>query len=95
MTVTTAPGDELAFTPDEVSVPSGKRVHVTFTNGSAVAHNMVFTSGIDASTPTIVAPGESAGFAVKPGGPGSYPFVCTIHDGMHGTLIVTGATASR
>ena len=93
--VRTAAGEQLAFTPADVSVPSGRRVHVTFTNGSSFPHNLVFTSGIEAATPTIVQPGESAQLAFRPAAPGNYTFVCTIHDGMHGTLTVVAPTASR
>jgi len=93
--VRTAAGEQLAFMPSDVSVPAGRSVHVTFTNGSSFPHNLVFTSGIEAATPTIVEPGQSAQLAFRPAAPGSYPFVCTIHDGMHGTLTVIASTASR
>ncbi len=95
VSVRTAAGDRLAFTPSDVSVPAGADVHVTFTNASSFAHNLVFTSGITAATPTIVEPGDSAQLAFRPTVPGSYPFVCTIHDGMHGTLTVVAQTANR
>jgi plastocyanin len=95
VSVRTAAGEHLAFEPADVSVPAGARVHVTFTNGSSFPHNLVFTSGITAATPTIVEPGESAQLAFRPAAPGSYIFVCTIHDGMHGTLTVVDPTASR
>ncbi len=95
VSVRTGAGDQLAFTPSEVSVPAGVNVHVTFTNGSSFAHNLVFTSGITAATPTIVEPGESAQLAFRSASPGSYPFVCTIHDGMHGTLTVLAPIAGR
>ena len=95
VSVRTAAGEHLAFTPSDVSVPSGVRVRVTFTNGSSFPHNLVFTSGIAAATPTIVEPGETAQLAFKPAEPGAYTFVCTIHDGMHGTLTVLAPTASR
>ncbi len=93
--VRSAAGAELAFAPSEVSVPLGARVHVTFTNASSFAHNLVFTSGITAGTAAIVEPGESAELAFNASTPGRYPFVCTIHDGMHGTLVVTEPTANR
>jgi plastocyanin len=95
VTVRTASGDQLAFAPSHVSVPAGVRVHVTFTNASAFAHNLVFTTGIDVGTRSIVQPGESEQLAIEPALPGSYVYVCTIHEGMHGTLTVLAPTASR
>jgi hypothetical protein len=47
-----------------------------------------FTVGLAAATRTIVEPGTSDELLLRPPGPGAYPFVCTIHDGMAGTLIV-------
>jgi plastocyanin len=95
VTVRTALGQELGFAPAELTVPAGVRVRVIFTNVSSVAHNLVFTSGIEASTRTIVEPGASDQLAFTPAGPGAYPFVCTIHDGMRGTLSVQDESASR
>lgn len=88
VSITTAPGEQLAFLPGEVHVPAGAPVHVIFRNGSSLAHNLVFTAGIDAATKTIVDPGTTEELAVSTPGPGAYQFVCTIHDGMSGTLTV-------
>ena len=95
VTVKTATGEQLAFAPSDLSVPAGVRVNVTFTNASTFAHNLVFTTGIDVGTRSIVEPGQSERLAFEPAQPGSYEFVCTIHEGMHGTLTVTAPTASR
>lgn len=84
--VTTAAGDHLAFEPAELAVPAGAPLHLTFRNGSSVPHNLVFTTGTTAATDTIVLPGESQELTVGPLGAGDYRFVCTIHDGMAGTL---------
>jgi plastocyanin len=88
VSITTAPAERLAFLPDELHVPAGVTVHLTFRNGSSLAHNLVFTSGINAATETIVDPGTTEELALSTPGPGAYQFVCTIHDGMAGTLTV-------
>ena len=41
-----------------------------------------------AATRTIVEPGGSDLLSVVPPGPGAYAFVCTIHEGMAGRLLV-------
>jgi plastocyanin len=91
--VTSAPGDTLAFEPDETTVRAAGPIRMTFRNGSSLPHNMVFTAGLTAATRTIVRPGTSDQLLLIPPAPGVYPFVCTIHDGMAGTLIVKPAAA--
>jgi plastocyanin len=86
VTVTTAPGDQLAYAPAEIAVPAGAPLRLTFRNGSDVPHNLVFTTGISAATETIVEPGESQELAIDPLAEGVYRFVCTVHEEMSGTL---------
>jgi plastocyanin len=86
VTVTTAPGDQLAYAPAEIGVPAGAPLRLTFRNGSDVPHNLVFTTGIAAATDTIVEPGESQELAIDPLAEGTYRFVCTVHEEMSGTL---------
>lgn len=86
VTVTTAPGDRLAYAPPEIAVPAGTPIRLTFRNGSSVPHNMVFTKGIAAATDTIVEPGDSQVLAIDPLADGTYRFVCTVHEEMSGTL---------
>ena len=86
VTVATAAGDHLAFDPSAVAVPAGAPLRLTFRNGSTIPHNLVFTTGIDAATETIVDPGASHELAIGPLGAGVYRFVCTIHEEMTGTL---------
>ncbi len=88
ITIRTAPGDTLAFEPRDVAVLSAAPLTMTFRNESNVAHNLVFTDGVTAATRTIVEPGGSDMLSVVPPGPGAYSFVCTIHDGMAGRLLV-------
>jgi plastocyanin len=86
--ITTASGETTAFEPAVTAVHAGGPIAITFRNGSSWAHNLVFTSGSTAATRTIVQPGTSDRLFLPPSPPGSYPFVCTIHDGMAGTLVL-------
>jgi plastocyanin len=88
VTISTAPGETLAFDPAQITVPAAGPITVTFRNGSTLAHNLVFTAGVTGATRTIVEPGTSDELVLTPPRPGAYPFACTIHDGMAGTLIV-------
>lgn len=94
VTITTAPGETLAFEPAETTVRGVGAVAMTFRNGSSLPHNLVFTAGLTAATQTIVTPGTSERLLLVPPAPGAYPFVCTIHDGMAGTLIVQATTSA-
>jgi plastocyanin len=93
VTITTAAGIATAFDPAETVVHAARPIAITFRNASNVPHNLVFTAGVTAATRTIVEPGTSDELQFSPLAPGTYPFVCTIHDGMSGTLIVR-ATSS-
>ena len=77
-----------------MSVPAGKAVRLTFRNESAVAHNLVFTTGVTAGTNAIVEPGTSETLPIGPLAHGTYRFVCTIHEEMTGELAV-GSDARR
>jgi plastocyanin len=95
VTITTATGETTAFDPAETVVDAVRPIAITFRNASSLPHNLVFTAGLTAATRTIVAPGASDELVVSALAPGTYPFVCTIHDGMSGALIVrsTGSIA--
>lgn len=88
VTITSTPGDTTAFEPAKTTVRAKGPIEVTFRNASSVAHNLVFTTGLTATTRTIVEPGTSDRLVLVAPAPGAYPFVCTIHDGMEGTLVV-------
>jgi plastocyanin len=94
VTFGTAPGENPAFVPAGMSVPAGKVVRLTFRNESAVAHNLVFTTGVTAGTNAIVDPGTSETLSIGPLVDGVYRFVCTIHEEMTGELAV-GSAARR
>jgi plastocyanin len=92
LTIGTKTGDELGFDPDEVSVPAGAQVKITFENRSALPHNLTFKDPITAATDPVVAPGASATVEFTAPAPGDYAWSCTIHPGMEGKLTVEPAT---
>ena len=86
--ISTAPGERLAFEPAETTVSGVRPLTIVFNNVSALAHNLVFVRGADASTRTIVAPGTSDALSIDVASAGRYEFVCTIHQGMAGAIVV-------
>jgi plastocyanin len=90
VTVGTDSGAELKFDPGEVTVRAGE-VRLTFENRSTLPHNLTFQGPISVATSTVVAPGTSETLSFTAPDPGEYPFVCTLHPGMGGTLIAEGA----
>jgi glucose/arabinose dehydrogenase len=91
ITVGTDTGGELKFDPTTVAVPAGAAVRLTFENRSTVPHNLTFGDPIDAATSTVVAPGASETIEFVAPDAGEYPFVCTLHPGMSGSLSVEGS----
>jgi plastocyanin len=90
ITVGTDEGTELLFDPTEVSVPAGTTVRLTFVNESTVPHNLTFGDPINAATSTIVDPGAEETIEFTAPEAGEYTYVCTLHPGMEGTLVVDG-----
>lgn len=86
--VGTDTGTELLFDPVQVAVRAGVDVRLTFENRSTVPHNLTFEAPINAGTSTVVAAGASETLTFTAPDPGQYPFICTLHPGMDGTLIV-------
>ena len=86
--VGTDTGAELKFDPAEVSVQAGADVRLTFENRSTVPHNLTFQGPPSVATATVVAAGASETLEFKAPDAGEYPFVCTLHPGMGGTLVV-------
>lgn len=80
----------LKFDPASISVPAGAAVTVTFDNRATVPHNLTFQAPINAASAAVVAPGTTETVTFTAPAAGEYAFVCTIHPGMGGTLIVTG-----
>jgi plastocyanin len=90
ITIGTDTGTELKFDPAELTVQAGADVRVTFENRASVPHNLTFQAPISVATETVVAPGTSETVEFTAPAPGEYAFVCTLHPGMGGRLIVAG-----
>jgi plastocyanin len=88
VTIGSAPGTTLGFVPAETTVLASGSIQVTFRNASNQPHNLVFTEGVSGATRTIVEPGGFDRLLLARPSPGVYLFVCTIHDGMNGRLVV-------
>ena len=71
-----------AFSPNCFSVTSGSTISVA--NRDFRGHNFT-VKGTHVAVPV---PGGETGQATAPA-PGTYDFLCTIHPGMKGTIIVT------
>jgi hypothetical protein len=79
---------DFAFGPTSVTVADGGTV--TFANVGVAPHTATADDGTFDTA--LVAAGASASITV--GGPGSYPFVCTFHPEMRGTIEVVARTAA-
>jgi plastocyanin len=91
ITVTTDTGSALKFQPAQITVPAGATVRLTFSNQATVPHNLTFDDPIGAATENVVDPGASQTIEFIAPDPGDYTFVCTLHPGMEGTLVVESA----
>jgi plastocyanin len=73
-----------AFTPASITVPKGTTV--TWVNEDSVNHQIVSdTQGTFTSNSLP----KGAGYSFKFDTPGTYPYHCSIHPSMKGTVIVT------
>ena len=88
--VGTDDGAALLFVPESVTAPPETEVELVFNNQATVPHNLTFpdTTPIDAATQEQLPAGQSETLNFTTPAPGTYPFVCTIHPGMDGTLVV-------
>jgi plastocyanin len=73
---------DFAFDPAAITAKVGDTV--TFTNSGAAPHNATLDAG-GCATPDIQ-PGSSGGLTFSAAG--TYPFHCTIHPDMKGTITV-------
>ncbi|MHA6763681.1 cupredoxin domain-containing protein [Streptacidiphilus sp. PAMC 29251] len=76
--------DNFKFSPATLTVKPGQKV--TVVNKDSTTHTVTATAGKAFDTGDI-ASGASGSFTA-PSAPGSYPYDCTIHQFMHGTLTV-------
>jgi plastocyanin len=77
-----------AFAPDPLVLSPASAVALEFVNASSEPHNLVLLAPIDRRTGYAVEPGESRVIEFTAPDVGTYRFVCTIHEGMRGTLLV-------
>jgi len=77
--------ESFAFTPAELTVPVGATV--TWTNLHGANHNVVADDGTFESS--LFGTGETYSFTFTEAG--EYPYICTIHPSMQGTIIVTAS----
>ena len=94
VSISTAPGEALQFEPVASPILAAGSVEVTFHNRSSQAHNLVFVGEVSAASRTIVEAGGWDRFMVVLPGPGTLSFVCTIHEGMAGSIEIEVPTAS-
>lgn len=71
---------DYSFDPSSTTIAAGGEV--TWTWGGTVGHNVTFSTGPNSATQT------SGTFSRTFPTAGSYPYQCTIHSGMDGTIIV-------
>jgi plastocyanin len=76
--------DNFKFSPAALTVKAGQKV--TVMNKDSTAHTATASAGKAFDTGDI-APGASATFTA-PTKPGSYPYICSIHQFMHAVLTV-------
>lgn len=75
--------DQLRFSPSTQTAHVGDIVQ--WTNAGTVPHTVTFDNQTYLSDPTL-APGAT--WEIKFTQPGTYPYRCSIHPGMNGTLVV-------
>lgn len=79
---------DIAFSPQEVSVPKGGSV--TWTNDDSVGHDVTKESGpgpaFKSGDPGAMSGGDT--FTQKFTTPGTIKYVCSVHPGMDGTVVV-------
>jgi plastocyanin len=75
---------DIQFVPTSVAAKVGQTVK--WTNDDSVDHNVTATSGETFKSNTF---GQGATFSQKLTKAGTIKYVCTIHPGMEGTLVVT------
>lgn len=90
--VGTGEGASLEFVPASVTAPPNTAVALTFNNLSTLPHNLTFQGPeLNAATDPNLAGQASETIEFDTPEPGTYPFVCTIHPGMDGELVVAAA----
>lgn len=79
---TKAHGPDSLYVPDPLTVRVGQTI--TWTNKDTDPHDVTALDGSFDSGPLAM----GASFRWTPTRPGTYPYFCTVHPEMHGTIIV-------
>ena len=74
----------IAFAPTTVRVKVGQKI--TWTNEDGAPHNVTSKSGEHIASSTF---GQGGTFSFTPTKAGTIDYVCTIHPGMDGSIVVT------
>lgn len=77
---------DFAYQPVSTTIKPGDTVR--WTNAGSTAHTVTSDTGLWDSGP--VSPGQTVAITFTGIAPGSYPYHCTIHPAMKGTLVVPG-----
>jgi plastocyanin len=85
-TVTVVSNDEIEFEPDTVQAQVGV-LRLTHRNGGSIPHNLVFEDDALGGTETLSG-GKQEVLTLTFSKPGTYDFVCTIHSGQDGRVVV-------
>ena len=75
---------DLQFSPRETTVTVGERIE--WRNHENAPHNVIATAGADFHSPTISQDGT---FTFTARQPGTIKYLCSLHNGMTGTLKVS------
>lgn len=76
-----------AFNPETIRVTAGTTV--TWTNDDSVQHSVESTTGAFSTSPLLLSGSTHASFSHTFTQPGTYPYICGVHNYMTGTVIVT------
>jgi plastocyanin len=75
----------VAFSPRSITVRTGQKL--TWTNRERVPHNVVATAGARFGSTNLL---QNQSFSFRATRPGTIQYVCTLHQGMTGTIVVKG-----
>jgi plastocyanin len=75
---------DIAFVPHDITVKVGQKI--TWTNNDTPPHNVTATKGADFKSATL---NPGATFDYTPTKAGTIDYVCTIHPGQDGRIVVT------
>ena len=89
--VTVLSNDQIEFEPDTVNAQVGT-LTLTHRNGGSIPHNLVFEDDALGGTETL-AGGKEEALRLTFRTPGTYDFVCTIHSGQDGRVVVSAASS--